>query len=102
LSDLCLEANLIGDIGSDVVLVVVDVDLVEHIVGEIEIIGARSRFLTRNHIHDQNGLVWILPTSEKIKVGDVCCWVVRDQRSFAMACGKDRRTDQERHHYQGE
>jgi hypothetical protein len=39
LPDLSLEANLIGDISCNIVLVIVDVDLVKHIVGEIKIVG---------------------------------------------------------------
>ena len=77
------EPELVRDVG-DAVAVVVDVDLVQHVIAELEEVGAASRILERDVVRDERDRVGFVRADEGVGVGVVGYRVLRDLWSFAM------------------
>src|SRR5262249_7177145 len=81
------EPKLVDDVFSDAVLVVVDVDAVEHVVVEVEVVWAIAGLLARDHVDNEYDLVQVFPAPEGVDVGSVRRWVQGDQRRLPVAGG---------------
>jgi hypothetical protein len=66
------------------VTVIVDVDLIEHVVAELEEVRAACRILEWDEVGDERDRVWGVRTDKRIDVGVVRCSVVRDTRRFLV------------------
>ena len=77
------EAELVGDVGP-AVAVVVDVDLVQHIVAELVEVRAARRPLQRDVVGDQGDRVRLIRADERVHVGAVGHRVLGDFRCLAV------------------
>ncbi len=95
--DLGGEAELVGDIG-DCVTVVVDVDLVQHVVAEAEVVGATAGLLEAEPVGDQRHRVGCVGCDEGVDVGVVGRGIIGDEGRLPVAGGID---GDERRHREG-
>jgi hypothetical protein len=82
-ADLRLERELVGDVGV-AVAVVVDVDLVEHVVAELEEVRAPERRLERQVVGDHRDGRRVVRADERVRVGVVGDRVLADRRRLAV------------------
>jgi Ca2+-binding RTX toxin-like protein len=73
----------------------------DDLVVEVEEVRARSGYLGRDHVHDEDGLARILPAPEGVDVGDVGRRVERDERRLPVA-GRPAEGRAAEHHQGGE
>ena len=85
---LGLEANFVDEVVGVAGAIGIDVDLVEHVVAEVEVVRSRARLLPRNDVEYEHDLAGIGPTAKHVEIGVVCRRIVGDQRSLAMTCGE--------------
>jgi hypothetical protein len=79
------EAKLVDNVFSAAVLIVVDIEAIDHVIIEVEIVRTVCWVLTRNDVHNEHDFARILPASEHISVRVVRRWVQGDQWSFPVA-----------------
>jgi len=95
---LARESELVNEVFSLAVGVVVDVQLVENIVREIEVVRPVGRVLAWNHVHDQGHAlvrgcsvqVSLVIADESIDVRNVGRRILGDKRRLAVACAEGR------------
>ncbi len=78
-----VEAELVGDIGIGVV-VVVDMDLVEDVVAELVEVRPTGRLLEGHVVGDYRDRAGVIGADEGVKVGAIGDGVLGDLRRFAM------------------
>ena len=81
--DLAGELELVGDVGI-AVAVVVDVDLVEHVVTELVEVGTAVGGLQRDVVGDEGDGVWCVGADERVQVGGVGDGVLGDLGGLTM------------------
>ena len=79
-----LEAELVFDVRNGVT-VVVDVELVEHVVAELVEVRAASSLFERIHVHDERGRIGPVRAHERVHVREVGDRVFGDGRSLSVA-----------------
>ena len=77
------ELELVGDVRLGIV-VVVNVDLVEHVVAELVEVRAARRLLERYVVGDDRDRAGVVRAHERIQVRAVCDGILRDFGSFAV------------------
>ena len=82
-ADLGLEPELVRDVGV-AVAVVVDVDLVQHVITELVEVRAAGRTLQRHVVGNQRDRVGCVGTDERVQVGAVGDRVLRDLGRLAV------------------
>ena len=78
-----VEPELVGDVG-DPVAVVVDVDLVEHVVAELEEVRAAGGLLQRDVVRDHRHRVRGIRADERVEVGAVGDGILGDFWCFCV------------------